>query len=265
MSNTFNIKRFAKYLRYDLLSAWQNAGLSVIVIACMPVWLFAIYELYALVFGGGFSAISANAVVAAYVVSFMLATIFFPVQVYGKLTDRRPGSDWLLVPASRFEKFLSMLLVLCAALPLVWLAVIVCSDLLISFTPLYDGPAIGKAVGGMGAVFAEIHSDNVNLALNAPFAIYLSWCADILFFVLGAIFFRKNKIVHTFLTLMGIGILISLVAGFFASSGLFDIEVRGVNEDAFMRWFNVGVYALYVIEFALLDLGIYFRIKTLKH
>ena len=267
MSNVFNFKRFVKYLRHDLVSAWQNAGMSVIVIACMPVWFFAIYELFSVVFGHGFADMSVYAGIAAYLVSFILAVIFLPVQIYGNITDKRPGSNWLLVPASAFEKFLSMLLVLCVALPVVWLAIIACTDVLLPLTGIYDGPAISRIFSSLDSVIAQFHSDNVDFAMGGPYGVYLNWCADILVFALGAIVFRKNKIVYTFLSLMGIGIAISVVAGVFLSNWGFDLNIgpEDIDEDYLMRWLNIGVYAIYVVEFALIDLGLFFRIKTLKH
>lgn len=267
MSNVFNFKRFVKYLRHDLVSAWQNAGISVVVIACMPVWFFAIYELFSVVFGHGFADMSVYAGIAAYLVSFVLAIIFLPVQIYGNITDKRPGSNWLLVPASAFEKFLSMLLVLCVALPVSWLAVIALTDVLLPLTGLYNGPAVSKIFSSLDNLIAQFHSENRDFALGGPYGVYLNWCADILTFALGAIFFRKNKIVYTFLSIMGIGIAISVVAGIFFSNCGFDLNFgpEDINEDSIMRWLNICVYAVYAVEFALLDLGLFFRIKTLKH
>ena len=52
MSNIFNFKRFGKYFCYDLRTAWQNAGISVIVISLMPIWYFLLDELFSIVFNG---------------------------------------------------------------------------------------------------------------------------------------------------------------------------------------------------------------------
>ena len=267
MSNTFNFKRFGKYLCHDLMSAWQNAGVSVITVACMPLWFFAIYELFCLVFKGSFGTMSTGLGIAAVLVSFFLAVIFFPVQIYGKVTDKRPGSNYLMLPASAFEKTLSMLIVLCVALPLIWVAIISANDLLLSLTGIYNGPVVESISGGIEKMLAEFHTENMDLAIGGPYALYLSWCADALAFALGAILFRKNKIVYTFLSLMGIGILITIVIGLIANGFNFDFNLgpEDINEDSLMRLLNIIIYSLYVIEFAVLDLGIYFRIKTLKH
>ena len=264
MSNTFNFKRFWKYLRYDLVSAAHDSGTMLISIAAMPVWFFAVQQLLSLVFSGEFKPIDNAAIIIAYLVSFAVTVIFFPVQHYGKLTDKKAGSDWILVPASRFEKFLSLLVVCCVAAPLVWLVVIVACDGLLSLVfGTYDTFVFPKIFESIGGAVAEVHTDNIKFAFNGPVVTYLSWCENILAFTLGAIFFRKNKIVYTFLSLMGIGIACTLIfAGIFG--GDVHIDLEDVSEDRMLRMINYGMYTLYVVVFAILDLGLYFRIKTIK-
>ena len=64
--------------------------------------------------------------------------------------------------------------------------------------------------------------------------------------------------------MMGIGLLITICAGI-AFGGDVNISPEDINEDRLMRLLNMALYIIYVVEFALLDLGIFFRIKSLKH
>ena len=64
--------------------------------------------------------------------------------------------------------------------------------------------------------------------------------------------------------MMGIGLFITICAGI-AFGGDVNISPEDINEDRLMRLLNMALYILYVVEFALLDLGIFFRIKSLKH
>lgn len=266
MSNTFNFKRFWKYLRYDLVSAGQDSGTLLISIAAMPVWFFVIQQLFSLVFSGEFRPISTTALIIAYIISFTLAVIFFPVQHYGKLTDKKAGSDWILVPASRFEKFLSLLIVCCVAVPIVWLAIIAaCDGLLYLIFGTYDTFILPKIFESVGSASAQIHTDNVQFAFSGPLFTYFSWCQNILAFALGAIFFRKNKIVYTFLTLMAIGIVCTIIAAAVFGNDSIIYKPEAISEDSLLRMLNFGMYALYVVIFAVLDLALYFRVKTLKH
>ena len=268
MNNTFDLKRFGKYFRYDLVSAWQNAGISILTIAAMPVWFFLIVQLFSIVFNGRFCNFSANVILIAYIVSIILVELFFPVQHYGPLTRKKEGSDWILLPASRFEKFLSMLLVTCVVVPLVWLVVIAsCDGILTLAFSNYEGMGLVNILHNFDSVFGpfgEFNSTNVQFVFNGPVLCYLSFASSILCFTLGAIYFKKNKIVYTFLTLFGLGILFSIAIGILAKGNL-NITPETINDDRLMHAFNAFMVILYVVEFAVLDVLIYLRIKTIKH
>lgn len=265
MNNTFNFKRFGKYFCYDLRTAWQNAGISVIVISLMPMWFFLLVELFSIVFSGHFTTISQQAIFVSYIVAFFLLFMFFPKQHYGSLTDKQKGSDWLMLPASRLEKCISMLIITCVVLPIVAMALLVGSDLLLSgVLNQYDVPIISNMLDGIDNTLAEIQTDNVSLAISGPYAIWLSWCENVLAFTLGAVIFKRNKIVFTYLSMLAIGITFALIFGLCAG-GNFHLSPSDFNEDSLMRLLNVGIYVLYALIFAALDLGLYFRIKTIKH
>lgn len=268
MNNTFDLKRFGKYFRYDLVSAWQNAGVSMLTIAAMPVWFFLIVQLFSIVFSGDFCTFASPVIMVAYIVSIVLVELFFPVQHYGHLTRKKEGSDWILLPASRFEKFLSMLLITCVVVPLVWLLVIAsCDGILTLVFNNYDGMGLVNILHTFDKVFGpfgELHTTNVQFIFGGPVLCYLSFASSILSFTLGAIFFKKNKIVYTFLSLLGIGILFSIIAGIL-THGHLEIDPSSFNDDSLMRAFNALMVGIYVVEFAVLDILIYLRVKTIKH
>ena len=265
MNKIFDFKRFGKYFCFDLVSAWQRSGVTLLAIACLPVWIFAIHQLFGLIFGGQFGSFGIGGIAAAYISSFFFAVIAFPVQNYGHLTDKKAGSDWLMLPVSRLEKFASVLLITCVVVPLVWFAVIVACDGLLSLLfNTYPAMGLPKMMDGLGSVLAEFHSENVSFAVGGPWAIYLSWCADILVFTLGAMYFRKHKVVYTFLSLFALGLLMTMALGILFNGNM-HISPEDINEDSLMHTLNAVVYTLYVVEFVVLDLAIFFRIKTLKH
>ena len=238
----------------------------MIIVALMPLWFFVVTQLFSLVFNGRLTTMGMPAIGTAYIVSFMIAVILFPNRHYGRLTDKKAGSDWLLVPASGFEKFLSLVLVCCLGAPILWLAVAAASDglLTVLLPTYYNGMGLYKIVDGFGYLLSEFKTTNVSFAMSSPWSIYLSWCSCILTFALGAIFFKKNKVGYTILALMGIGILLSLSAGIFFGGDI-NIDTENITEDGLMQTLNAFVWITYVVEFTLLLLGIYFRIKTIKH
>ena len=107
MNNIFNFKRFVNYLRFDLRNAKNYYGLSMLVVGLLPVIVFAFSQiLYWMVskdnvsldFGLAFRCITLCIAVA-------IVNLTAPPKMYGRITERRCGSDWLLIPASTFEKW----------------------------------------------------------------------------------------------------------------------------------------------------------------
>ncbi|MBO4427959.1 MAG: hypothetical protein J5771_05725 [Bacteroidales bacterium] len=273
MNSTFDTGRFGKYLSYDLTRAWQNAGLTVLINACMPIFTFVIAEMFALVFSHHLVTIPTWAIIIAYFVSFTIVVLSFPVRQYGGLTDREAGSNWILLPASQLEKFLSMIIVTCLVVPAVWFAVIAASDglLCLLFPNLCEGMALKAAIGGIAEIYSELGGEGFKIFIGPVPALWLSWCANILFFTLSSIFFRKYKIVYGFLVLMGLSMAISMASVAILGSNIIDGDLvigpdcSTLTPEIVSHWFNVIMAALYVVEFTILLGCIWLRIKTIKH
>ena len=268
MNSTFDTGRFGKYFSYDLTRSWQNAGLTVLINACMPIFTFVFVEMFSLLFTHHFTELPTYPKVIAYFVSFVIVFLAFPVRQYGSLTSREAGSNWILLPASKLEKFLSMVLITCVILPLVWFAVIAASDGLLSllFHNLYCETGLSAAIWGLRNTYDAIEVEGMRLFIRPIPAVWLSWCSDILFFTLAAIFFRKYKIVYGFLVMMGLSMAFTMVCGVAINVGLFDGWFKEViTPENVMRIINVGIAIWYVVLFGLLLGGIWLRIKTIKH
>ena len=266
MSNTFNFKRFWNYLVHDLRSACADSGVTLAIVGAMPVFMFFIAEAYSLIFRGEVFAMGAGAKIAACVTAAVIAVVFFPARHYGSVTDRKAGSDWILLPASRLEKWLSVLLVTCVAVPLFLLAELCATDGLLSlvFGKTYGATAIAGLCGALGSLWAELE----RLAISWPYALYLSWCENILLFTLGAIFFKKSKIGLTFLSYFLLMMAISMGSvAIMRAIGLegLNIDFDSITEEGLVRTANIALYVIYFIWFAVSDLLLYLRIKTLKH
>ena len=109
MDKYFDLKRFGQYLKYDLNNLRANYGLTLLILACFPVVLYVIYILINLIFNGllggwadwHWSSPSMGFRIGMFFVCLIVLVVSFPSQQYGKLTEKRYGSDWLLIPASR--------------------------------------------------------------------------------------------------------------------------------------------------------------------
>ena len=100
-----------------------------------------------------------------------------------------------------------------------------------------------------------------------------------LFFLLGAIFFKKHKILYPLLIIVGIQMFFSILFGIVISLGLIDIDSFGLwterfaeqyltNPD-FLGWaipaFNILATLWDILVFAAFATAAYFRLKTIKH
>ena len=100
-----------------------------------------------------------------------------------------------------------------------------------------------------------------------------------LFFLLGALIFKKHKILYPILIIVGTQMLLSMLFGAVLSLGFINMDgladwLEGleysylVNPD-FLSWaiptFNVLATIMDFVVFAAFCAAVYFRIKTIKH
>ena len=246
MNNVFDIKRFWKYLCWDVRNAYNNFGLGLLICALLPAIAFVMTVLGTLVFNPS-------------------------SKQYGSLTDRKAGSTWLMLPASTLEKFLSILLVTCVVVPLCLALMLYAFDAIMSLVPYYGQRACPLIIDTVKSAMDNLQASDVSIDVNLPYIIYLGFCKFILVYTLGALFFRKHKIAKTILVLIGLSFVLTalLSVGFFHGLSFNSYDVEGyfasLDVDKLPVYFNIVLNAVNVLTFALLDLGIYFRIKTLKH
>lgn len=268
MSNVFNIKRAANYFTHDLNTAKNNYLYSMLVIGLMPVISFILFEIFALIINGGhFVEIEKPLQNIVFGTSIMALMITFPLKQYGRLTDRRYGSDWLMLPASTFEKWVSMILVSCLIFPVVFLALYLGSDWLLSvcFPSKYPEALVTR--GWMNDIVSSLSDEGVTF--NVFGASYANWVENILFITLGAVIFKRAKFPKTLLAGTGIIILIifiiALCCGFSFTDADFEEFIGNGDPEVFARRLNVFITIVYVFVFTVLGGGLYLRLKTLKH
>lgn len=270
MNNTFSIKRFWNYLLHDLGSARSDSGLTLAIIGAMPVFQFFIAQAFSLVFNGQTVVMGDWGKVPAYLTAFFIALVYFPAKHYGGLTDKKQGSDWLMLPASVLEKWGSMLLITCLVVPFLLVAELVLTDGLLSiiFPGTYGATAFSKIAYMMKGVWIELSTPEGGLAMSWPLVFFLNWCEGVLFFTLGAIWFKKSKVGKTFLAAFILGMAISLlVAGTMKAIGLSNLHIDNMDmaPEGFIRIMNITVWSIYAVYFMVLDLLLYLRVKTLRH
>ena len=113
MSNIFDITRFGNYFLYDLRRAKNNYGINLLIMGLTPVILLIFYLFISLIRGKGISAMPDGLKFGGIVAIVMVVILSSGARTYGFITDKRSGSDFLMLPASTFEKWLSMVIMVC--------------------------------------------------------------------------------------------------------------------------------------------------------
>ena len=272
MNETFNFNRFWTYFKYDLKQMWRNHSKAAILIGGASAIFYVVWVLMSLVFAQRWTAPPIEARAVVFVVAYTILMIY-AAHFYGHLTEKKAGSSWLMIPASKTEKFVSMLLVTLIVVPLLFFAVYFVLD---GFLSLVD-PTFGKAlVGGMSGLYAQFIEGITRFGDESPvlltpssiiFPSIVSIFCNLLYFLLCGICFRKNKIVGAFAILFGLSLVSSLVMGLFLPQFVSNIEIS-LDEEQMLHWavnlMNISVAVSCLITIGL-GWGVWRRIKTIQH
>lgn len=271
INETFSFPRFWKYFLYDLKQMWRGHSKAAVVIGLMSVFFYIIWVTGSLLLSHRWSAPGIEMRAIVVLVAFAVLELY-QARTYGHLTDRKAGSAWLMVPASGTEKTVSMLLITCIVLPVLFFVVYLLAD---GFLSLVD-PTYGKALltGGAAAwqsildalTAAEVEGVKISLgALVFPaiFSLFLNFT----YFLLCGLVFKKNKILLAILVIYGIQLLITSVGAFLLPSVNFHMDnvedpmvvVNYVN--GALNWAT----AIAALITAALFFGVWYRVKTLNH
>lgn len=275
MDNTFKISRFGKYFVYDLKRQWKNIGMLMLIFSLFPIIFYMIYMFFAAMFDGGLMKIFIGLEIdgpaggTRFGVFAVMSTIFvmlFPSRAYGEITNKEKGSEWLMLPASRLEKFTSMMLISLIVIPLVYVVVYFLSD---AFVCLLD-----KSCGDSLMSFRinkEIGSSDFAIPANGFWILASSIVENAIVFLLGGLIFKKWKVVGTVLVLFALQIVFSgLLSVFITNADLdwwgnwfADWTIR--HADSIDIWLNAFINLWLLLILAICGTWSWFRIKRLQH
>lgn len=264
MKEIFDFKRFGKTLCYDLDNLRNRYGLSLLIISCLPVVMFVFFWLFYIVLGGDYKAMVLSSRISAFVCAAFTLVMTMPVKTYGFLTEKKAGSQWLTLPASTFEKFLSMLVTVLVIVPLFFGAVYLLSDFILSVCV----PEYGRCIAGMR--LSDVESEvtaYLQLTYGGVFGtLYYTWVINALVFTLGAIFFKKAKVSKTILCILVFVIIFTQICVLVVKhpDGIISMAENWSADQAVSR-INLTVNLISLTLIALLCGGIFWRLKTLKH
>ena len=271
MNKIFSLKRFGRYFTFDLKNAVNNFGLSLLIMCCLPVMLLIGRVLLSIIFGGGESIPSLPERISLFSIALLIMMITSPMKLYGGLTEKKYGSSWLLIPASRLEKFISMLLICLIVVPVAYLIVYLGVDGILSLLIKDYSPAI---IGSDAMkTFMSFHiPEDIPFEMVGGSSLYFfgSMAATILVFLLGGLCFKKGKVGKTilalFIIMMVVGIITFII--FVKSPEHFESLMERadiMDPERIASSISIWSWILNILFFGGLGTAIYFRLKTLKH
>ncbi len=274
MNKVFDIKRFGNVLLYDLRRVQGNYLISGLILGVLPAVFFAFTMAFSFIFTGEPTKMFSYGTIVPVAIGAMIGLLVtFPSKVYGEITDNRYGSGYLMLPASTFEKTLSIIAVTCVVAPVFIIGLFLFSDWIMS---LCFGTWYGDSIIGYYAQFRRALAEETSGVLNLRLGgiLYVDVCESMLAFTLGAIYFKKSKAAKTILCLMLASSIVT--TALLAIVGCYHAGISDFIENVFRHdpatvidsvslWTNVAMNIWYIFLFALLTGGIYLRLKTMKH
>lgn len=295
-NDIFNFRRFGKYFASDFRTCLANYGLSLITISILfQLALYAASVGMNILLDHQWDGPDMGLRTFVCGIAMLCITVTMPVKCYGRLTEKQYGSFWLTLPASRLEKFISMILLTCIITPLAGGILFLGVDSIICALD----PTCGKSlmagfcelVRNMGELTGEIDQIRLNLGIGVHVEagaegpdimkqLSSPWLyADEIFgitlpFLLGAIYFKSGKTVKTFLCIAAFSMLTSAIMGPFITKYSLELLNNAANEEAIIsEMLNSGIFRHLAVIDTITDTvmnlalftGIWFRIKNLKH
>lgn len=264
MNNASCLGRFGRYFAYDLRRAWYSCGFSALCVGILPI-IGYLFGLAFYLIGLMDHMPNQSLTVTFLPIATIIYMLVFPVKLYGEITDRRIGSNFLMVPASTGAKFASMVIILLAILPIAMTALFVCSDLILSLIPSYGGSLISSLLSSDIPGFKDgtVVSKGLALSENLIATTTLEQAANfILFFTLGALIFKKKKTGKTILSYIAIMSVVVLLIYCIGEFIIGDVHINDWQPSQtglaiFCHTVNIGVGVL-------LGYFIYHRLKKIE-
>ena len=217
MKDSFNFNRFGKYFLYDLNARWCDLGIFFLVFALFPFIFYLIYMVLGTLGTNSLGAIFAGDRIdgPALIVRFItfaivtgLFVILFPARAYGFITEKKAGSDYLMLPASRAEKFTSMMLISLVVIPVAFVAIYFISDWLLCLLDKTCGNSMLLTnLNELGS-----HADVLMVGNGIPLLL-ATMAESIVIFLLGSLIFKKWKVGYTIIALFAINMVLSIIMG----------------------------------------------------
>ncbi|MCR4659260.1 MAG: hypothetical protein K5650_03080 [Bacteroidales bacterium] len=214
----FDWRRFGNVINHDIRNMWPTFGPTLLIIVLLPLLIW----LGALVFGDITTITiptSIRLTVIALVIS--LAGIMAPSRLYRTANLPKKGIYFAMLPASKFEKYLSMLLMVMVVVPIAAICGSLVLDTLLSALPfgpyrdfLWASAPVWDWMSGNS--YEDFEFYEIFFAKFTPMAsiggLVLSYINGTALFLFTSTLFKKHKVLYTILWLYLIEFVLTLIA-----------------------------------------------------
>jgi hypothetical protein len=279
MNNTFSFSRFGRFFKYDFKRWTSSYGLTLMLMSLAPVILYVITLCYSLIFSQEWGTPGLTLRVSVFCFVAVVLFITYPKNVYGYITEKRAGSMLLMIPASTLEKFLSMMLNTLIIVPAIFVGIYLAADGLICLCDSSCGGTLAASFTDALTRIASFAYTTDSPIRVSMFSIYMQFAFAILFFLLGALLFKKHKILYPILIFIGFNMVMSMLFGLLFTTGLIDMDTlmkwsqlfagKYLTDPDFISWAvpfaNVAATLWDILVVSALACAVFFRLKTIKH
>ena len=264
----FNLNRFKKVVVRDFYTMIQQYGLTMLIMALLPVavwlWDFIILKEYALD-----SSIRGN--IIKLIVE--LGAILAPSRIYRTINLPKEGIYYAMVPASKLEKFVSMILYCIIVAPLmVWGGLIVV-DTLLAIIPIGPYRSFLWNEDGLMLTFSSWapswRAVESVLPWQYTFIISLGYPSMAALFMFTNTIFKKHKVTKTILSSIAILFVLTLISIPILSSFVFNSDSsfwrQTLSTGSIEQHILWGSLFLNIVWIVGLLIWSYARIKRMKY
>lgn len=287
-NDVFNMNRFGRYLMTDIKNAIARYGVSLLVMATISITGYLLAGFFTLIVGDGWHSLGEAGRGIMFGLTMLVMVISGPAKIYGFVTDKKDGSEFLMVPASSLEKTISMILVCCVILPFVFFAVYLSFDQIVCLLDQNCGTSLivtfNEGRSQVLNAFSTLSVESSNIipdvdSLTSPWLYVDDIAQNLLIFLLGALIFKTSKPAKTIGCMILISIVLSMIFAPIATHGVIERFKEAVdsnmspeevlNSFPFLSWTFRHAALVDTLSDTILNLGlsiaIYFRIKKITH
>ena len=213
MNNTFDLTRFGMLLVKDFRTMIKQYGVSLLVIVALPILTLMLD----VVLHNYHSEWAPEARLGIMGALLALTVSIAPSKIYHNINRGNAGIYFATLPASKLEKYLSMMIICLLVVPVIYLAGAFVVDCLLTALPwggynhwLWQDNTLLQALPAMSHEAAKMGVHHWNTATIIDMLV-ISYLSTALFFMLTGTFFKTHKWVKSVLTLIALNFVLSLI------------------------------------------------------